>query len=69
MFIVVYKSASGFDYFLRGTVWSGGRERAIEHPTEEAAREALKKAKPFTKRDAYKAARVVPASDFPKEAE
>ena len=48
-------------WFLRGTVATGDRTRATVHPTEEAAREALLKARKFLRPAAFKAARVVPA--------
>lgn len=46
---VVCLRNGGFDYWLRRTVWAGGRDRADEFATEADARAAWEKAKKFTK--------------------
>jgi hypothetical protein len=48
-------------YWLRGTVWTGGVDRATRFATVEAAQAALDRAKPFTKPKLFRTAAIVAA--------
>jgi len=52
---------NGFTFYLRKTTWTTVPGREDIFPTEEAARAALLKAKPYTKPALYKKAQVVVA--------
>ena len=50
-----------FTFYLRKTTWTTVPGREDVFATEEAARAALQKAKPYTKPTLFKRAQVVPA--------
>lgn len=55
----------GFVWYLRGTTWSSDPARAAQYATEEQARAALLRAKPFTKPALIKAANFVECEGEP----
>lgn len=50
----------GYTWYLRSTTWTSSEDRMSTFDTEDLAREALLRAKPFMKAALYKRAQVVP---------
>jgi hypothetical protein len=59
MFIVTLNHL-GNTFYLRSTVWSFALDRATRYHTEDAARDALNKARKFMKAAQYRAAKIEP---------
>jgi len=60
-YIVVTPNKLGELVPLRGTVWAFQMDRATQHETQDAAQNALNKAKQFMSASVFKASRIITA--------